>query len=179
MLVLDYYSELIRLLEIPRSMGVKCDVIIMIIFLSAYKSGHILQAPKQLPTLHMNVHLMLFNLQMFGSKTCHCSTQKLDMWSVVDGDSAWHELFALQLPEGPVHVRQRSSPDALFPMMNGNNSSERGFSARDNVKKKSFDDTSAIPRAIHYSKTQKNSLVNTYDLKQSLNCFLVLFQGVK
>ena len=101
------------------------------------------------------------------------------MWSVVDGDSAWYELFALQLPEGPVHVRQRSSPDALFPLMNGNNSSERGFSARDNVKKKSFDDTSAMPRGTHYSKTQKNSLVNTYDLKQSLNCFLVLFQGVK
>lgn len=37
-------------------MRVECDVIIMIIFLSAYKSGHILQAPKQLPTLHMNVH---------------------------------------------------------------------------------------------------------------------------
>ena len=101
------------------------------------------------------------------------------MWSVVGGNSAWYEIFALQLPEGPVHVRQRSSPDALFPMMNGNNSSERGFSARDNVKKKSFDDTSAMPRGTHYSKTQKNSLVNSYDLKQSLNCFLVLFQGVK
>ena len=37
-------------------MRVECDEIIMIIFLSAYKSGHILQAPKQLPTLHMNVH---------------------------------------------------------------------------------------------------------------------------
>ena len=78
MIVLDYYSELIRLLEIPRSMSVKCDVIIMIIFLSACKSGHLLQAPKQLPTLHMNVHLMLFNLQMLGRKTCHCSTQKLE-----------------------------------------------------------------------------------------------------
>lgn len=67
----------------------------------------------------------------------------------------------LVLPEGPVHVRQRSSPDALFPMMNGNNSSERGFSARDNVKKKSFDDTSAMPRGTHYSKTQKNSLTSS------------------
>lgn len=67
----------------------------------------------------------------------------------------------LVLPEGPVHVRQRSSPDALFPMMNGNNNSERGFSARDNVKKKSFDDTSAMPRGTHYSKTQKNSLTSS------------------
>lgn len=149
-------------------------------FLSAYKSGHILQAPKQLPTLHMNLHLMLFNLQMLGSKTCHWSTQKLEhvfSSSVVDGDNAWYELFALQLPEGPVHVRQRSSPDALFPMMNGNNSSERGFSARDNVKKKSFDDTSAMPRGIHYSKTQKNSLVNTYDLKQAWIVFWCFFRG--
>lgn len=110
-----------------------------------------------------------------GSKTCHFSTQKLEhvfSANVVDGDSAWYEHFVLQPPEGPVHVRQRSSPDALFPMMNGNNS-ERGFSA--NVKKKSLDDTSAMPWGIHYSKTQKNSLVNSYDLKQSLNCFLVLF----
>lgn len=99
------------------------------------------------------------------------------MWSVVDGDSAWYEHFALQLPEGPVHVRQRSSPDALFPMMNGNNSSERGFSARDNVKKKSFDDTSAMPRGTHYSKTQKNSLVNTYDLKTKLELFSGAFSG--
>lgn len=114
------------------------------------------------------------NMSLFHPKNRTCILSKCGWWRQC---LIW--TFALQLPEGPVHVRQRSSPDALFPMMNGNNSSERGFSARDNVKKKSFDDTSAMPRGIHYSKTQKNALVNTYDLKQSLNCFLVLFQRVK
>jgi len=70
-----------------------------------------------------------------------------------------------QLPDGPLHVRQRSSPDAFFrPAVNGN-SSDKVLSVRDNGsgKNKSFDDTSGIARIYGFTgspaRTRKNLVV--------------------
>ena len=70
-----------------------------------------------------------------------------------------------QLPEGPLHVRQRSSPDAFFrPAVNGS-SSDKVLPVRDNGsgKKKSFDDASGMARVYGFpgspAKTRKNLMV--------------------
>ena len=70
-----------------------------------------------------------------------------------------------QLPDGPLHVRQRSSPDAFFrPAVNGS-SSDKGLPVRDTSsgKKKSFDDASGMARMYGFTgspaKTRKNLLV--------------------
>lgn len=70
-----------------------------------------------------------------------------------------------QLPDGPLHVRQRSSPDAFFrPAVNGS-SSDKGAPVRDNGsgKKQSFDDASGMARMHGLmgspAKTRKNLVV--------------------
>ncbi|XP_020614019.1 rho guanine nucleotide exchange factor 11-like isoform X3 [Orbicella faveolata] len=73
----------------------------------------------------------------------------------------------LSLPDGPLHVRQHSSPDAFFrPAVNGN-SSDKVLSVRDNGsgKKKSFDDASGMPRMHGFvgspAKTRKNLVTSS------------------
>lgn len=73
-----------------------------------------------------------------------------------------------QLPEGPTHVRQRSSPDAFFrPTVNGS-SSDKNLSVRDTGggKQKSFDDSAGMSRVYGFlgspAKTRKNLMVKTF-----------------
>ncbi|XP_078379689.1 rho guanine nucleotide exchange factor 11-like isoform X2 [Oculina patagonica] len=74
----------------------------------------------------------------------------------------------LSLPEGPMHVRQRSSPDAFFrPTVNGS-SSDKALPVRDSStgKKKSFDDTAGMSRMYNYlpgspAKTRKNLMTSS------------------
>lgn len=73
-----------------------------------------------------------------------------------------------QLPEGPLHVRQRSSPEAFFrPTVNGS-SSDKALPVRDGSsgKKKSFDDAAGMSRVYGYvgspAKSRKNLMVKTF-----------------